>query len=168
MDFSEDQLLRIAKVITSEEIFQKVFDQNLKGEVTDGDVIRHVEYYEKNGKLYGYSGVQVATEYAKLYGKERFRSPSSGRWITKISPDILRTLSELDDSTKRKIPSPTRRRKRAVAPTRRSKKKADIDKWMDDKETFLDILIFLESYAIEQSQSSLKKEREKLKRKSSG
>ena len=38
----------------------------------------------------------------------------------------------------------------------------------DDKETFLDILIFLESYAIEQSQSSLKKEREKLKRKSSG
>jgi hypothetical protein len=38
----------------------------------------------------------------------------------------------------------------------------------EDTELFLEILTYLERYAIESSQDSLKKEREKLKRKNSG
>ena len=38
----------------------------------------------------------------------------------------------------------------------------------EDTELFLEILTYLERYAIESSQDSLKREREKLKRKSSG
>tara|TARA_X000001382_G_scaffold18024_1_gene11096 strand:- start:12026 stop:12379 length:354 start_codon:yes stop_codon:yes gene_type:complete len=37
-----------------------------------------------------------------------------------------------------------------------------------DTELFLEILLYLERYAIESSQDSLKREREKIKRKSSG
>lgn len=39
---------------------------------------------------------------------------------------------------------------------------------VEDKELFLEILVYLESRAIEQSQKDLKRERDKLKRKSSG
>lgn len=157
MEFTDEQLLRIAKVIKQEPIFQKIFDKNLEGKISDAEVIGHVFYYEKNGELYGYNkpkpnpipitmkkamdALQTYKILERRYGG-RLRTPSG-----------LSIESEIEKIYGVPMVKATKKRTKKVQPTRTRKSKKtepvpfirpkeptqeEFNKWLKNKKAYID------------------------------
>lgn len=136
MNFDDDQLLRIAEVIRKEPVFQKVFDKNLEGKVTDDEVIGHVIYFEKNKKLYGYS--EPVLDFTGLKKAKAHLDEALEYRMDKVYGIPLITTKK--KRTKKAVPVRTRKskkRKVAVIDEEPYPKVDGFDEWLKEKEMYL-------------------------------